>query len=432
MSTSIIGSRIDWSGTRDAEGHREYKVEKLIKASDSEDGPAMVLQTPGLYLPGAVWEEGNDFDPWAWCRWTSEAKRYSPKGGEKGYFWTVEQIFTNKPLPFNMQRCNDFQVDDPLLEPQKVSGSFVKMSKEATHDRFGKPIVNSSFEQIRGEKVEFDENNPTIIIEQNVPFLQFSLFAPMVDTVNDRTLWGVGNRQIKLSNASWEKKYYGYCCPYYTRRFEFEIDTDGFDRNILDEGTKVLRGKWNNVTGAWDLQQIAGADPDRFNPTHFMKAEDRHGNPISVILDGLGKPWTPDVLPTPAYVDDGTLRERAQTPPDVDTSGLSGPPVVSVVATSGGSLTVGRTYIWNVTAVSGAGETIASNSVSLTIAGANNKASLSWAAITDATSYRVYREHAAGKKLIAEVKAPNSRPGNIFVQKYDESNFLLLGIPVIF
>src|SRR5690606_22693106 len=99
-------------------------------------------------------------------------------------------------------------------------------------DRYGNPIKSSSHEQFRGSNVEFDANRPTVWVDQNVSSLGLATFASMIDCVNDRPLWGLPKRRIKLSNVTWERKMYGTCRFYYTRKLEFDIRYDGFDRRL--------------------------------------------------------------------------------------------------------------------------------------------------------------------------------------------------------
>jgi hypothetical protein len=119
------------------------------------------------------------------------------------------------------------------------------------------------------------------------------------------------------------------------------VNAKGWDRDLLDEGTKVLWGRWKSVVttstttttttttpagqttapptttstaaGAtttqtattttlptpqkpdpvqWELLPVDsdGTMPNRFNPTHFMRYTDRSGNPLRVILNGKGLP----------------------------------------------------------------------------------------------------------------------------------------------
>jgi hypothetical protein len=216
----LDGQRRYEDGGRDAEGHRTYKVVHLVQTSIL-DGPSNAMQCPGLPLPHSIWQFDNDVDVWAFCTWDMSIRSMTKDGPNQ--FFEIEQTFTTKPP--DTKSCIDVQVDDPLLIPQKVSGSYLKDKEEITHDRFGKATINSAFEQIRGPGVEFDKGSDTVIVEQNVPLLQLELFTPMKDTVNQFPLWGLPKRCIKLSDTKYDRKYYGQCFEYYTRTFTFEIKT---------------------------------------------------------------------------------------------------------------------------------------------------------------------------------------------------------------
>lgn len=282
-------AHVSWSGSRDEEGHREYVISHLVRG-ETTDGPANAMETPGLPLPGSPWIVDSDEDQYAWCTWKAKA---TPKlNDEPGIYFVVEQVFSTKPPALNQQRCQDIKVEDPLLEPPKVSGSFINYNEEATHDRFGFPIVNSAHEQVRGPTVEFSKNRPRVVIEQNVPtaLLAYILPAMMQNTVNMFPLWGLPVRTILLAEASWERKFYGQCYIYYVRKLTFDIDYETFDRDLKDEGSKVLHGHWDPATGYWILDPIAGKRPDRFNPTHFIRAKDRADENIRFDLNGAGLP----------------------------------------------------------------------------------------------------------------------------------------------
>jgi hypothetical protein len=137
-----------------------------------------------------------------------------------------------------MQRCQTASIESPLLEPVQVGGSYVKYTKQALFDRNDDPLVTSSLEPIEG--AVRDHNRPTVWVEINSAANQLGTFDPMVDTVNDATMWGLAKRCIKLSNVSWERKYYAVCTVYYTTRYEFDIDSTTFDETFPDKGTRVL------------------------------------------------------------------------------------------------------------------------------------------------------------------------------------------------
>ncbi len=289
---SVLKGLIDWGLSRDMEGHRTYTARWLCETTNVADGPSIVANTPGLPATGSTWNitgpDGTDSDPFAFntpiLKVTPDVKR------EKNRFWTVENTFTTKP----QNRCQDTSIEDPLLEPEKVSGSFAKFTREKFKDKDGKPFLSSSFEQIRGSVVEFDDNRPTVRIEKNLLILPFTNPDPasderagivdQVDTLNDSLMWGLDPRKIKLSNVSWQRKIQGICGFYFTVSYEFELDFNTFDRQAQDKGRDVLN---------------EGGDPTKiedFAPARAIK-KDANGKLVvgegellgEQFLDGAGK-----------------------------------------------------------------------------------------------------------------------------------------------
>lgn len=290
MSGTIIGRRT-WTGKRDNEGHREFRVDHLIDA-EKEDGPFVVMGTSGLPAAGDGWQFGNDNDPWAYCQADMDVKIHEEKQGEPNRKWIVSQMFTTKPQAPSKQRCQDTPVEDPIAEPAKINGSSVRYTEEKAFDRFGNFIRTSSFEQIRGPQAEFDGNRDQIVIEHNVGSFAAVAFAlSLRDTVNTLPIWSIPRRCVKLSEVHWERRFYGKCSIYFNLRLTFDINYQTFDRDILDEGSKVLSGRWNRTTGEWELVNIAtGIAPDPNNPQHFIVYHDRRGQTGRVILNGAGTP----------------------------------------------------------------------------------------------------------------------------------------------
>lgn len=244
MAATLIG-RAAWKGNRDSEGNRNYEMTSKIRTSSASDGPLVVMNCPGLPVTGSTYNFGNDLDIWAFCYPDMMVEMIDPKD-DNTKTWRVTQKFSTKPL----QRCNTLTIQDPLLEPQKIGGSFVRYLKSAFRDMNGIAILTSSWELFRGRDVEFDEAYPTVWIEQNVSDLQLSTFTQYINAVNDSTLWGMNARCVKLSNATWQRRQFGICSYYYTRRFEFDINFDTFDRYLQDEGTKVLNGHHGAPSGS--------------------------------------------------------------------------------------------------------------------------------------------------------------------------------------
>lgn len=283
---SIVSvERYGWSGGRDEEGNRIYNLIHEVVTDDVNDGPLTVMLAPGLPFPGSFWLFGNEADGWAFCTPAMKIEGHSIKGGEANIHWLVTQQFSTK----SGARCQDTPIEDPLQEPQKVSGSFVKYTKEVTKNKDGDLLKTSSHELLRGPQMEFDHNRPTVHIEQNVLSLGLSTFAGLIDHVNDSNMWGLEPRHVKLSNASWERKVLGSCGFYYTRIFDFDIDQSelGFDRKVDDRGQMVLRGQWVKNPGV-PPDWVPDPDADPANIKHFIRYHDANGNPAIAHLDGSG------------------------------------------------------------------------------------------------------------------------------------------------
>ena len=291
---------------------RDYWVTFLVKTSlgySSKLGTGDGLHTIGssALLPsiGDPWTYGNDNDPWSICHPDRNVRLSQYKEGSDGgawQFYEVDILFSNRP----MKRCFTEDRGNPLLEPQKVSGGIVKSKIEAIKDRNGKPFKSSSHEMFRGPQVEYDSSHPTVHIEQNVSTLELALCTGLMDHLNDDTLWGLDARKVKLSNFQWEERWYDVCSYYYTRIFDFEVKNnanDTWENTILDEGTRVLNGRWADTDDdgcseddRWVTVDVCGAAPDPNNPQDFTRYKDRNGECTRTLLNGSGKPASATTL----------------------------------------------------------------------------------------------------------------------------------------
>lgn len=282
--------RLKWSLERDDEGHRTYAISWLIRTA-LEDGPHAALNAGGLPSIGSFWAFGGDTDIWAFCRPNAKVRPRDPRDGEKSLWWVVDQTFSTRPL----NRCEDEGVEDPLLEPQGVRGSFGTRNIEATEGKDGNPLANSAGQPLKGAIVEFEESSPSVEISQNVAVLGLNEFMKFVKHVNDRALWGLPKRSILLSTITWERKLYGTCDFYFTRNFSFKILTkkdddgnlvSGWDRYAPDHGTAAL-GRWtkdDEENDVWTKEEEK--PPQRY--------KDLHDENTSVFLDGTGHPLFSD------------------------------------------------------------------------------------------------------------------------------------------
>lgn len=351
MAATSLGPYEVRLGT-DEKGHDTYTVKYKVRGIPGVDGPANAKNAIGLPVFGQMWDGqgafANDVDTCAWCRATTEVEALpGTKEGEKPEYWSVTKYFSSAPQETNQERC-DFGSCNPLDEPQKISIEYGTFTEEGTYDRFGRRIKTSSHEPIHGPTNEWEFTKTSVKIVQNVEDPQLSLLEQIKDNVNSIDMWGLPPRTIKFRPGGLERHFrivapgdvetgtdqsiVGTCECYWTRTLIFDIKfrrlggagssaastgtavgTDietitaqlqgayeTWDRNILDEGTKVLRGYFSNESGLtgtgtgfathWTLVDIDGAPPNPNNPQHFIRFKDWNGENQKVLLDGAGKP----------------------------------------------------------------------------------------------------------------------------------------------
>lgn len=436
MAFSLKGP-LTWSGSIDEKGHREYKVKYLVHRGLTSDGPVQAMLTPGLPVPGSFYAVANDIDRWAFCTPECRATPHYKAEGEPGTCFIVEKTFST----INRKRCSEEKIENPLLEPPEISGDFKEHKEEISHDLYGNRVLSSSHEMLRGSQLEFPIALPTVEIKQNVATYYQAAVLPgsMVNCVNDRPLWNMPPRKILLDGTSWEKKYYGTCYPYYTRKLKFLIDPRylGHDRLLLDEGTKVLNGHWNTTTGQWILDDIAGETPDRNNPQHFIQYKDRHGENCRVVLDGFGQPagaTTSHDENRYICIVDSVLGIN----PD-GTSTLSDPDLW-VIQTSGDQPYFEETFyergnVVTYTPLEGEFEGVESTYIALALT--DSAPSLddgTWFRLPNGVNFRGTIALSVIYDIGDSVEEADviSTPGGIHVVNYAAANFLALGIPLFF
>lgn len=455
----LIG-RVGMNMTRDEEGFRTYQLTHHV-IGDAGQYAASALLCPGLPRPGERWFVGFDVDIWVWCRADAQVTLLNPR--EPIPHFTVQQTFSNKPPERGKhpqaRLCQDQQIEDPLLEPDKIGGSFVTAKIQGVRDRFGQLICNSAWQMITGPENEWDDDRPQITISQNRADLQWALLCSMRDHVNDQPLWGMPARSILFKPGTFERKPYGSCQMYYTRTLNFHVNVvplkdaqgnvvtspafpngipiSGWDKDFQDEGDAVLLGDWvanldpNFIGTPAAYLPRRGADPN--NPAHFKRYLDFNGNPTRVVLNGAGAPYVPSVTDKVS-----TCSQCPLGAPRIwnllGTSGISGFPLNSFIplnytssctwsnaAPDGTSATLTLTSVWQITLHTASGDIQYSQTLSaFNCLGANTLQLVSNPASLNAPP--------------SVSISPNgvNDPGNVHVEYYNQANLLVLGIPISF
>ncbi len=281
-----------WGLTRDREGHREYSVTFRVEGDRDLHGPYSILtETAGLYEPGSVWSELTTTDEWAYCTQEATVSLLGKQG--ENTLWEVGQVFTTK----GQEDCPEDGIDDIILRKPRIRVETINYTKEAMFNADGTQIINSAFEGLRGPNVEFDDHKMRVYIEFYTADLDLDTFRGLMNFVNDDTLWGFPARHVKFSYFEATLLYRANCETFWHKKLVFDIgETDnGHDRVVLDEGTRVLRGKWDKDPASATYGTYVAADGVlATEPRDFIRYKDWNGENTRVILDGAGLPWDPD------------------------------------------------------------------------------------------------------------------------------------------
>lgn len=221
---------------RDPDGRRVYTVEYESKTNDSQDHAGVVVVDLISRVPfGTPYSLGNESDPWAFANWPKSCK----KRGKRSTL-TVWSTLIDFSL-LEVQRCSQLRIENPVDQPYKVSGSFVRAMKAVTEDRNGVPITNSSDEPVLPAP-EVRDSADTVVVEVNTATINLPLRAQMRDRVNNATLWGLAKRTVRLAQWTWLFGFYGLCAAYVINRLEFEINLNTWDFKHTDQGFRIKNG----------------------------------------------------------------------------------------------------------------------------------------------------------------------------------------------
>ncbi len=405
QTPSVQGGPVEWSVHQNKDYTRDYTVTYLVRINPTLHGPYAALYAAGLPNPNTVWTEGSVLteDPWAWFTGERTVRKKSDEKEGGNQFFLVDCLATSKPT----QDCIAQGIDSPFAIPDRIRVESVTYSKEGATDRFGVGITNSSWEQYRGPQVEFDNTRFRVYIEHNVPSpIPLPLYRSYLQRLNDAPLWGFSKRTIKFSHFEAEPRYYGNCVRYWLVRLLFDIAPD-FDKDLLDEGTQVLRGQWDkNPASATFGQWILGTKIDVStlslqyvsprDPTDFIQYQDWKGNSARLILNGNGRPY----LPSPFGTQTGTITH---------TTGIGVSPIV--ITSANYNLATGDEIV--ITGVTG--NTAANGTFTIT-GRTGNTFSL------DGTTGN-------GNYSGGGIWTYTSQQGVNHIEYYDEGNLLTLGIP---
>ena len=172
-------------------------------------------------------------------------------------------------------------IEDPLLQPPKISYGFASANEPVDRDANGNPIMNSA-EETFDPPSSRDVDDLIIRIQRNTNNFSVWTAASYKNSINSDTIWGVppGYLMLKDWSATYEKSASTY---YFAESMEFHIRYAAVFQG----------GQW--VALGWKLRRVdegyrvkSGVDSN--NKPKYQTILDENGKMLSqpTLLDGAG------------------------------------------------------------------------------------------------------------------------------------------------
>lgn len=139
----------------------------------------------------------------------------------------------------------DYSVDNPLLEPVKVSINFSTTDEPVDYDIYGSPIMNTAGEPF-AEAVTKLTPSSTITFERNEADYNALISYYYVGTVNLYPWKGIPKGCALMTARTATQNFNQNIGFYWTVGYDFSVDLNGYKKSVLNQGlrqVKVINGK---------------------------------------------------------------------------------------------------------------------------------------------------------------------------------------------
>lgn len=223
----------------EAVGHKEYVGRFVAITNDIADGPAIAEQTvsqnalSGIPDRYSTYAFGNETDAGSHAGRPVATLRGDSTDNRK--VWDVTVVYSPHPTT-----VEDNDYDDPLLKPVQWSGIFGKHQAIAEKDTNGNAIANAAGDAFDPPALK-DDSRPIIRAVKNYASFDLSQWMLYRDAINSGTFLNVYPAgTVKVQQISWRELFRASAVPYIEATFEFEINPDGWDVKLLNQGFNVV------------------------------------------------------------------------------------------------------------------------------------------------------------------------------------------------
>lgn len=208
--------------------NRRYKRVLVVETNDINDGPEIILNTPGMPQLGSSYALGNDFDTIAVCvDLQCEPDPNSP------YVWKVSALYDSS-------RTVDLGLSNPLNLPAEITWTFAKYEYPLQRDANGVPMANSSGERF-DPPLTVEVSRPILTVSRNEASYNEEIAIAYQDAVNSDTFGPAEPLQAKISMITGQRMV-DIGIQYWKVTYEIEFQVRTFCLFVIDQGFRNIAG----------------------------------------------------------------------------------------------------------------------------------------------------------------------------------------------
>lgn len=218
-STLKLESSLSW----DEKFHRSYTSKYQVICSYTAS-PREAANAPGIPAYGSSYVWYSDVDLWAFCKSVevTPGERIKDPAGSSEDMRVFILTVKHSSIPFEGSNDGETSRENPLDDPIVISGSFSPFKRTVQLDEAGDPILNAA-KFPYDPAPQIDDAYDTLRISYNTATINLAQRASFRGCVNSTGIWGLDERQAKITRWDWSILRAGNSLEYVKHTFEFLI-----------------------------------------------------------------------------------------------------------------------------------------------------------------------------------------------------------------
>lgn len=281
---------VSTSGGIDHDGHSTLRAVWQCRTNDTLDQAWTVLTHAVANLPAYWTGMDNATNANCFIQSIGDASLQEEQGSRR--VWLVPVTYSTKPAGGDGTSSRPLSpFTTPIVEPWRISGTFVRDEKATRTDKDGNLITTLG--TLEPREVRIPSGFDTLHLEGATANISMSTRASAIWHVNSATIWGLQPRQLLMTGWSYDIRRHG-TTGYVYHSLDFWISTEpgGFDESFHNLSFKKLNTAW--ALGLAEEEKLLPICDTAGMPVHEPHPIDENGDSCA---PGDEPVITPEAIP---------------------------------------------------------------------------------------------------------------------------------------